>query len=213
MNLKGLSSVILFSAAVLTGCQPNYTTIPNHDFACSFDHPPYLNPRIIQDLSTWISDSEDQVVAINVLAAQHSNQFFADVQTRQITNASPYVYFQDESGTEFGYQFIGKTSSDIYVLETVSVSGGSGDFRNLMLVKFVSDRGMSCDWKRGELKPGPKRLLIKKVGEIALGDRWDGKLTIRGDSICVGKDHGWFSVSGGSGGRDLKPRELTILMH
>ena len=38
-----------------------------------------------------------------------------------------------------------------------------------------------------------KRLVIKKLGEIGLGDRWDGILDVKGNEISIGKDTGFFS--------------------
>lgn len=55
---------------------------------------------------------------------------------------------------------------------------------------------------------------MKKLGEIPLGDRWSGKLKVKGNKLFVGKDTGWFTVSGGAGGGwlsyDLKDRILKI---
>ena len=187
----------------LTGCQtpqPAYATIPTRDFACSFSKAPVINPRIIQALSTWISDTGDQVVAINVLEAQNCNRYAGEFKAAEIKGHNPWVYIQStsiESGetnlTTFGYRCIGQTDSGIYVLETSDSEGGSGSFRSLLLVKFEYDHSISCDWDKSVVQAGKNRLLIKKVGEIALGDRWDGAMSVKGNSILVGKDKGIFA--------------------
>jgi len=94
------------------------------------------------------------------------------------------------------------TKSGVYVLETSDSGGGSGVFRNILLLTFEDDDGIVCDWEKTVALHlnKRKRLLINKLGEIPLGDRWDGELKVEGDSIIVGKDRGWFSVSGGTGG-------------
>jgi hypothetical protein len=38
-----------------------------------------------------------------------------------------------------------------------------------------------------------------EAAEIPLGDRWSGRLEVRGDEILVGKDEGFFAERGGRG--------------
>ena len=219
-RLLGLAAGL--SALILVGCSPQeHAALPDKDLQFSFDRPPFISPKIIQDLMTWISDRDDQVVSINVLGSQDSNRYSGDVLNRNIAGQNPYIYTETTTvendvtnHTEFGYQFVGKTSSGVYVLATSDWGGGSSVFNRLLLVKFEQDQYVKCDWDKGIVRPDGKRLLIKKVGEIGLGDRWDGDLKVEGDSIFVGKDHGWFTISGGTGGNALssnpKDRVLKI---
>jgi hypothetical protein len=193
------AAVLTLTAMVLTGC-----ITPHQDYA-SFTHAPFISPRIIQDLSCWISDQGDQVVAID-LDAQNSNRYAGEPQVKHIQGQNPCVCWQEvtvqegqTNETQFGYQYVGRTASGIEVLVTSDWGGGSGVFRNLLLLKFEYDYGISCDWDKGVIRAGKERLLIKKVGEIALGDRWNGELRVEGNAILVGKDKGWFT-SGGTGG-------------
>lgn len=229
MTVKTLNSFAWLSAVlcvlVVAGCyhvEPrNQVVVPNKDFQFSFSRAPFISPRIIQDLSAWISDHGDQVVAINVLESQDSNRYFGDAQVRKIDGQHPFVFNEtttvedgETNHTEFGYRFVGITKSGVYVLETSDWGGGSGVFRNLLLVTFEYDNGTVCDWDKNVVSRSGKRLLIKKRGGIPLGDRWDGELKVDGDSSFVGKDHGWFTVSGGTGGGwmsyDRKDRVLEI---
>jgi len=212
--------ILLLFGLVLAGCKttPNYATVPNSDYPCSFNHLPFINPMIIQDLSTSISDEGDQVVAINVLESQDSNRYFGQIQTRTNLNSNPYVYTEttlvedgETNETEFGYRFVGQTSSGIYVIETSDREGGSGVFINLMLVKFEYDRAINYDWGKGVVSKGKKRLVVKKLGEIALGDRWDANLKVNGNSILIGKDKGWFTLSRGTGGGRADDRSDRVL--
>ena len=145
-------------------------------------------------------------MAINVLESQDSNRYFGDAQVRDI-EGHPFVFNEtttvedgETNHTEFGYRFVGMTKSGVYVLATSDWEGGSGVFRNLLLLTFEYDGGIVCDWDKNIVRCSGKRLLIKKRGEIPLGDRWDGELRVEGDAVFVGKDHGWFTVSGGTGG-------------
>jgi hypothetical protein len=88
--------------------------------------------------------------------------------------------------TEFGYQYVGETSSGVFVLLTSDWEGGSGNFKNLLLVRFEYDKSISTDWDKKMVRWDGKSLLIKKLGEIALGDSWDVKLAVNGNSIFIG---------------------------
>ena len=195
--------IVLLLTLFLAGCKTltseQHATIPNQDIQYSFNKPPFINPRIIQDLSTWISDGGDQVVAINLLNSQDSNRYFGETGVKEIDGQNPYIFVSatnllgsETYLTEFGYQLVGKTSSDVYVLKTVDCEGGSGTFMSLVLVTFEYDQGIDCDWGKGVVGFKGKRLLIKKLGEVALGNRWDGKLAIEGNSVVMGRDAGQF---------------------
>jgi len=188
---------------------------------CGFDHAPYVSPKIIQDLSTWESDHGDQVVAINLADSQDSNRYFGKVDVRKTRDGRDLVSVTNdparagEDPTIFGYEYIGKTQDNVIVLLTSSSGGGSGQFRNLMLVTLVKDHSLLVDWGKNSIKWGLERFLVKKVGEIALGDRWDGKLKVEGNTLLVGKNEGTLSDNSGDtvdGRRDNKSYEMRIVL-
>jgi uncharacterized protein len=177
----------------------------------SFTEAPFISPRIINDLSPWESDHGDHVIAINITDAQGSNRYFGDVQTRKTPGKNPYVFVvtpgQDagDRGSEFGYSYVGKTASGIDVLMTVESGGGSGSFEKLLLVRLERD-STGSDLKRtsGNIEAltfKKQRVLIRKLGDIELGDRWAGDLKITGNQILIGKDRGALSRAAPSGSR------------
>ncbi|MCK6460529.1 MAG: hypothetical protein L6Q95_11625 [Planctomycetes bacterium] len=168
------------------------------DMPWSFSAPPYVHPRIIEDLSTWLSDGGDQVVAINLLDAQGSNRYHGDILTREGPGGASFVYTRDGRAM-FGYEHVGTTTSGVHVLLTSDCGGGTGVFVDLMLVRIETDRGFAVDWEGGAIRPARRRLLIRKLGEIPLGDRWSGRLEVRGNDILVGRDEGFFAGRGGRG--------------
>lgn len=179
-----LSRAAVLAGVALAGCatQRGQTRVP-YDFS----KPPYVHPRIVEDLTTWLSDSGDQVVAINLLDAQDSNRYSGDVLTRETGRASPFVHVRN--GKEiFGYEYVGTTRAGVSVLRTSYSGGGTGVFECLLLVRFDTDVGFGCDWRDRVVRPGRERILIRKLGEIPLGDRWSGRLQVRGDEIVVGRD-------------------------
>jgi hypothetical protein len=169
----------------------------------SFSKAPFINPRIINDLATAISDQGDQVVAINLTDSEASNRYAGDVKIAKTHNRHPYIYSQepaeggDQRPAEFGYRYLGRTASGIDVLFVSESGGGSGVFEGLMLVQISEESGGPTI----EPASGPtqtmtfkrKRLVLKKLGEIGLGDRWDGILEVKGNEISIGKDTGFFS--------------------
>lgn len=178
-----------------------------------FDRPPHIHPAIIKDLSTWLSDTGDQVVAINLTDSQDSNRYFGDIQLREIAGKNPYVYFTKDRES-FGYQYVGRTKDGVDVLYTSDSGGGSGVFKNLMLVMIESDKGVVFNEEESLITSTKERVVIRKLGKVSLGDRWAGELTIEGNELIIGKDEGWFSRSGGEGGgkfsKDQKERTIRI---
>jgi len=173
------------------------------------DREPFIHPRIIQEFaSPFPLDSGDQVVAINLLDSQDSDRFFGDIKIEPIEDENPLVCFLEKEGYgdaakpkgEFCYQYIGETSSGLHVVFASDWYGGSGVFRDLVLVKFEEDQSFSFDWDNLMMRKNYNRLLIKKMGLIPLGDRYSGELAVDGNDILIGEDNGWFSVSGGTGG-------------
>ena len=200
----------LFALAVL---RSHSAPLPSPDQAPSFNGAPFINPRIVQELSTWISDTGDQVVSINILDAQHSNRFYCQAKSTK-ANGNPYVYAETitvEAGqtniTSFGYSLVGKTSSGIYVLHTTDNGGGSGRFESILLLTFESDKGISYDLSKNGANTVKNRLLLKKVGEFALGDRWDSDLVVKENTLLIGKDKGIFA--GTDKGGDLSSHSST----
>lgn len=167
--------------------------------AYSFTQAPFVSPRIIQDLETWISDGGEQVVAINLPESAGTNRYFGNVTIEQPnTNLPPTVVYEDEDACEdqscpfgppyFAYQMIGQTPTGVYVVRTTSVLGGSGIFESLLLVTVISDQGFSYDKDSRSLIAGRERCLIKRMEEIPLGDRYSGAVSLDGDVLHIGSD-------------------------
>ena len=166
----------------------------------SFVREPFVHPRIIEDLSTWLSDVGDQVVAINLLDAQGSNRYSGGIGVDEFDERCPYVHWElaRERG-EFGYHYVGMTESRVHLLYTSSWGGGSSVFKRLMLLAITSEAGIHWNGQ-AVLQDDRERLLVNKLGELGLGDRWAGDLRVVGNTLTIGPDRGWFSASGGTGG-------------
>ena len=201
--VRGLvGALFILSACTARADEANFD-VPVVDAPYSFVRAPFVHPRIVEDLSTWLSDAGDQVVAVNLIDSQRSNRYFGAVGVVEEGGQCPYVYWDDpeEAGVRFGYRYVGMTDSGVHVLSTSS-GGGSGRFVNLMLFTIEFDSGIvCCEWDRQTtIKADNKRIIMRKLGQIGVGDRWSGELRITGNDLHVGRDEGWLTESGGTGG-------------
>ncbi len=186
----------------------------------SFCQPPFVPPMIIKDLLAWESDSGDQVVAINLLESNGSNRYYGTVETAspgKLAPRHPQVLTRVErtEGTEkvtetIGYEYVGLTRSGVHVLSTWESGGGTLVSTRLLFVTIEEDLGINdvpATAKSGTLRLGRRRLLIRKLGEVALGDRWEGELHVDGNKILVGHDQGHFS---GDHSSPYNPKDIVL---
>lgn len=159
----------------------------------SFTEEPYINPKIIQDMISWLSDSGDQIVSINLYDAQNSNRYFATTKTKKIRDNYPFIYYHEDNES-FGYQYVGELKNqNIHVLKITDNVSGSGVFKTLLLVKLLEDKGIIFDEGKNVIKMKKNRRLIKKIGQLSLGDRYSGNIHIEDDRIVIKKDKGQYS--------------------
>jgi hypothetical protein len=160
----------------------------------SFSSPPYINPAIVKDLQTWLSDTEEQVVAIN-LETNKSNRYSVTTYIRS-TDSHPVIVMKEPISSTtrksyFSYQLIGKTPDGIHVLLLKSSGGGSGIFTSLMLVELVEEQGLALTGNT--MVFSRPRKLIKRLGSIELGDRYDGTIRLENRTLHIEADRNEFS--------------------
>lgn len=153
-----------------------------------------VHPKIIEDMITWISDSGDQTVAINLEDSQGSNKYnFYEGLSASIENKNLWVKIEHEDGF-FSYDFHGVSDNGIMVLGTAENGGGSGVFQKLMLfrIKEVAVLELQHDTLEEDISWSPstdygyeilksknsrisksdkKRIYLEKVYKFLLGDR------------------------------------------
>jgi hypothetical protein len=194
VSRNSLTVAFIAGVAALVGAVLSATEMNDTKFF--FEKEPYIHPKIIEDLTTWLSDSGEQVVAINLLESMNTNRYIGDLKKRG--KGSPFIFYERTEECQksecpfgppsFGYQFIGKSASGIYVLITNFSGGGSGQFKNLLLVSLEKDKGLSYDEKSNALRLDRERWIIKKLAEIGLGDWYEGKISVKGNVLRIGKD-------------------------
>jgi hypothetical protein len=198
----------VLAVALCTALQPvpGHAAEPPATSTLSFCQPPFVHPLVIKDLLAWMSDSGDQVVAINLTDANDSNRYYGEIKTRgsgKLAPKHPLVVstVEESEGTEksretVGYEYVGLTSSGLHVLRTWEEGDGTLVPTRLLFLSVEEDQGladMEIGKGDGTLRLARKRLLLRKIGELALGDRWAGALRIDGNKILVGRDQGQFA--------------------
>jgi len=60
----------------------------------SLSHKPFINPAIVEDLETWISDTGEQIVAINIPGSIDTNRYFQPFQATppELDEGYPYIH-------------------------------------------------------------------------------------------------------------------------
>lgn len=97
----------------------------------SFINNEFVNPKIIEELIGWLSDSGNQVVSVNITDSNKSNRHFREVTVEDSRDNNPLVTSSYEEAT-FTYQYLGTSFSGVHLLQTWSNGGGSGLFCNIV---------------------------------------------------------------------------------
>ena len=174
----------------------------------SFKTAPFVHPKIVNDLVGSLSDSGDQVVAINLLDSQDSNRYFGEVavapQLDPATPSWPWVYSVDGEENDdktlgelwgrpwYAYRYLGSTQSGLDVVHARYSGGGSGIFNRVVFTRTEMDRGVDypllreVESRTAAARPEVRdRELIRLVGKIPLGDRWLGTVEVVGNDVVV----------------------------
>jgi hypothetical protein len=146
-----------------------------------------IHPLGVKELLPWVSDSRPGPVAVDVAGTYKSNRYFGEYSQDKEgriavelkpTDTSP----AGEDKGSFIYKRLGTLASGAHVLEVWENDGGSGVFTSLLLVRFLTDYEYDSDGARHA------RLVMMRVGEITLGDRYSGRIEVKGNTVRIGTD-------------------------
>lgn len=151
----------------------------------SFVDNEFINPLILEDLCGWLSDTGDQVVAVSLTGSNKSNRYFGEVECT-VSKLYPVV-----TAGSFSYQYLGCSYSGVHLLRTWSCSTGSGIFSSILMVTIADDSAI--EYKSGSFNK-VERIILKKVGMIPLGDRYEGHVRYRFGLLHVSACKGRKSI-------------------
>jgi hypothetical protein len=147
-----------------------------------------ISPFAVRELMEQASERRPGPVAIDLAGAQTSNRYrvqvSVDPQTGSVTAFNPPDLSDLEAADDdmgyFTYWRLGQLTNGWHVLRVSDNDGGPGVFEALLLVRVRIDT---------EYSPVARpRLLLERRGVIQLGDRYDGRVQVFGDSISVTAD-------------------------
>ena len=173
--------------------------LPIESIGLSFHQEPFVNPAMIKEFMTWISDNEDQIVGINPNGMQKSNRAYADINIEMdpATNRYPLVYYEygEDRFTEmFGYRFIGRTANGIYVIRCIDDTAGTAIFGELLFLELVKVCSpLLVESNNQNRNTNNFRHELRKIGQIGLGDRTNQDIKIEHNTVKVSEDTGKFS--------------------
>jgi hypothetical protein len=132
-----------------------------------------INPKIIQELEGFLSDKGDEVSSINLVNSNYSNKYFINkIDVINENSKYPIIGYKIDNES-YHYQYIGTTFSGINIIRTFSWGGGSGIFGDLLFLILQNDTFFTLD--NNKVKK-TDRIILKKIGYIPLGDRYNGNI-------------------------------------
>jgi hypothetical protein len=159
------------------------------DVRYSFEREEFVHPLIVRELLGWLSDPAATVIAVDLTSANRSNRFFGEFD-HSVRDGRTWVRWSGENRESFSYAYVATSPSGIRMVECYDCTGGSGIFGWVEL--FSLERDQSVEEGAGAVSSRP-RILLKTLGSIALGDRYNGEITYRGGFLNIGPDRGWFN--------------------
>jgi hypothetical protein len=155
-----------------------------------------IPPEIFADFGdAMMSDNRPIVVTIDANAAIDSNRYADPIKTNGRWVEQIKLGSASFNGPEtMSYEFRGATANGLLVFRAAWTGGGSGTFYYLHILDAASNRAFDED---GAIY---SRIDLTLVRTYILGDRWEGDVSISGNSIRIVTDsrlggHGAASVT------------------
>jgi hypothetical protein len=136
-----------------------------------------IPPEIFRDFGDGdLADSVGSIwTTVDLDAAIGSNLYGDDIKVDHHSATQKKTGGNEETG----YVYIGATDNGLLVAVASYNGGGSGDFITLHIMDLAATRAFDDD---GRVYT---RITLTNLRSIALGDRWDGDVTITGNTIRV----------------------------
>jgi hypothetical protein len=177
-----MSRLPILIAALLAFAGPCFAAGPLDELRSAFtiDGKP-VPPEIFRDLGDGdLADSEPILVTVDARAAIGSNRYGDAITRRAGWIAQSHPGTDSLNGAEeTGYRYIGATRNGLLVAVAFYNGGGSGSFYTLHVLDATLAQAFDGDGRPYE------RVDLTTIRSIALGDRWEGEVTISGDTVHI----------------------------
>jgi hypothetical protein len=156
-----------------------------------------IPPEIFRDFGDGnLADSDVIWVTVDLAAAVGSNLYFDPIRQYGDWKIQKKQRKQADVPEETAYSFKGATANGLIVVVASYNGGGSGTFHTLHILDVVQAAGFDNDGKRYP------RVNLTNIRSVALGDRWEGEVTISGNAVRV------TTRDGPAGGKSRPPLTL-----
>lgn len=164
----------------------NLSKDTHYSFMCD----EFIHPLIVRELLGWMPDKGETIVSVDISNANRSNRFYGEFTTSDM-NGKIQVGWEGDDNEYFVYSYIGTSPSGVEMVECYDCGGGSGVFGNVGLFSLEYDRALGEDGT-GKISTR-ERTVLKILGSIGLGDRYNGEIKYVDGFLVIGPDNGWFS--------------------
>jgi hypothetical protein len=137
-----------------------------------------IPPEIFRDFRDGDSaDSGTIWVTVDIKAAIGSNLYFDEIRQNGAWISQTKVTAGTEQET--AYTYIGASENGLVVVLAAYSGGGSGDFITLHILDIAAARAFDLAGKVYD------RINLMDLRRVALGDRWDGEISIAKNTVRV----------------------------
>ena len=155
----------------------------------SFAREEFVHPLVVRELLGWPSDATSTVISVDIASSNRSNRFYGEFNVYD-SGGRLWVKWANYEKEFFVYSRIATSSSGVEMVECYDCGGGSSVFGSVGLFRLEYDRALGVD-RDGKVSTH-ERVILKTLGSIGLGDRYDGKITYDDGFLVIGPDNGWF---------------------
>lgn len=140
-------------------------------------------PQIFRDFGDGdLADSGGIWVAVDVAAAIGSNLYFDEVRKEGEWVSQKTHRSTTGVAEETAYSFIGSTKNGLLVALATYSGGGSGIFYTLHILDVAAASAFDMEGRPY------RRIALTNLRSVTLGDRWEGRVTIKDNTVRIVTD-------------------------